>query len=134
LFTPCPPSMDIIGLRGPTWNFRDFPLFHVSPSFKHCPTARCVTATNSGCSNFGTFRRHIITNMLMLFLVLLRKVSKLIIFVAVFLLFHMSCLSSCTICVRLVCCYCSGPTGCWLSALKHIVFVIVTMFRKRLVL
>ena len=50
------------GLGGPIRNIRDFPLLHVSPSFKSCPTARCTTVTNSGCSNFDTFKRHIITN------------------------------------------------------------------------
>jgi hypothetical protein len=36
--------MDIIGLRVPTQNCRDFPSFHVSPTFKNCPSARRATA------------------------------------------------------------------------------------------
>jgi hypothetical protein len=59
---PCPSSLDIISLRGPIRIIWDVPLFHVSPSFKNCPTARCATTTNPGCSNFDNSRRHIIKN------------------------------------------------------------------------
>jgi hypothetical protein len=33
--------MDIVGLRVPTRNLRDFPLCHVSSSYTNCPSTRC---------------------------------------------------------------------------------------------
>jgi hypothetical protein len=57
----CPSTMDIIGLRVPTRNLLDFPLRHVCPSSKNCPSARCATATNSVCNKLDIFRRQIIT-------------------------------------------------------------------------
>jgi hypothetical protein len=57
----CPSTLDIIGLRVPTRNLRDFPLFHVSSSYKNCPTARCATAANSVCNQLDVFRRQIVT-------------------------------------------------------------------------
>jgi hypothetical protein len=54
-------TMDIIGLRVPTRNPRDFPLFHVSSSYTNCPSARCVTAANSVYNQLDVFRRQIIT-------------------------------------------------------------------------
>jgi len=33
-FKSCPISIDIIGLRVPTWNLRDFPLLHFIPFFQ----------------------------------------------------------------------------------------------------
>jgi hypothetical protein len=56
-----PSSMDIIGLRVPTRNLRDFPMFHVSPSFRNCPSSSHATAANSVCSGFDIFRRQSIT-------------------------------------------------------------------------
>jgi hypothetical protein len=57
----CPFSMDIIGLRVPTRNLRELPLFHVSPASKNCPSARCATAANSICNKLDIFRRQIVT-------------------------------------------------------------------------
>jgi hypothetical protein len=57
----CPSTMDIIGLRVPTRNLRDFPLFHVSSSYKNCPSGQCATATNSVCNQLDVFRRQIVT-------------------------------------------------------------------------
>ena len=42
----CPSTMDVICLRVPTRNLRDFSLFHVSSSYKNCPFGRCATAAN----------------------------------------------------------------------------------------
>jgi hypothetical protein len=53
----CPPSVYVIGLWVPTLGLRDFPLFHVSPSFKTCQSARCAAAEDSYISDFGVFRR-----------------------------------------------------------------------------
>jgi hypothetical protein len=54
-------SYDITGLRLPTRTLRNCPLFHVSPGFKNCPTAKRDAATNSVCSDLDVFRRHIVT-------------------------------------------------------------------------
>jgi hypothetical protein len=43
-----PSSMDIICLQVPTRKFRDFALFHISPSSKNCLTASSAPAANSG--------------------------------------------------------------------------------------
>jgi hypothetical protein len=56
----CPSTLDIIGLRVPTRNLRDFSLFHVS-SYKNCPSGRCVTAANCICNNMDVFRREFVT-------------------------------------------------------------------------
>jgi hypothetical protein len=53
--------MDIIVPRVPFRNLRGFPLFHVRPSFKNCPSSRRVIAVNSVCSDFDVFGRQIIT-------------------------------------------------------------------------
>jgi hypothetical protein len=58
---PCPSTMDIIGLRIPTRNLRDFSLFHVSSSYTNCPSGRCATAANSVCNQLDVFRRQIVT-------------------------------------------------------------------------
>jgi hypothetical protein len=57
----CPSTTDIIGLRVPTRNLQDFPLFHVSSSYTNCPSGRCVTAANSVCNQLDVFRRQIVT-------------------------------------------------------------------------
>ena len=57
----CPSSMDIIGLPVSTRNPRDFPVLHVSTSFKNCSSATCATVTVSACSDLDVFRRQIIT-------------------------------------------------------------------------
>jgi hypothetical protein len=57
----CPSTMDIIGLRVPTRNLQDFPLFHVSSSYKQCPSGRCATAENSVYNQLDVFRRQIVT-------------------------------------------------------------------------
>lgn len=54
-------SIDTIGLRVPTQTLWDFPLFHVSPSFKTCPSSKCAAATNCICSDFDIFIRQSIT-------------------------------------------------------------------------
>jgi hypothetical protein len=59
--TSCSSTMDIIGLRVPTRNLRDFPLFHVSSSYTNCPSGRCATAANSVCNQLDVFRRQIVT-------------------------------------------------------------------------
>ena len=51
--------INIVNLQVPTQNLRDFPLFHVSPSFKNCPCARCATVANSVYSDSDVFRRQI---------------------------------------------------------------------------
>ena len=56
----CPSTLDIIGLRVPTRNLRDFSLFHVSSYYKNCPSGRCVTAANSICNNMDVFRRNLL--------------------------------------------------------------------------
>jgi hypothetical protein len=45
----CASTVDIIGLRIPTRNLRDIPLFHISSSLKNCSYARCATAATSVC-------------------------------------------------------------------------------------
>jgi hypothetical protein len=57
----CSSTMDIIGLRVPTRNLRDFPLFHVISSYKNCPSGRCATAANLACKQLDVFRRQIVT-------------------------------------------------------------------------
>jgi hypothetical protein len=57
----CPSTMDIIGLRVPTRNLRDFPLFHVSSSYKNCPSSRCATAANSVYNQLDVFRKQTVT-------------------------------------------------------------------------
>jgi hypothetical protein len=57
----CPSTMNIIGLRVPTRNLRDFSLFRVRSSYTNCPSARCATAANSVCYQLDVFRRQIFT-------------------------------------------------------------------------
>jgi hypothetical protein len=54
-------AMCIIGLRVPTRNSQDFPLFHVSPSITNCPSKRRATAENSVCDGFDIFIMKILT-------------------------------------------------------------------------
>jgi hypothetical protein len=54
-------TLDIIGLRGPTRNLRDFSLFYVSSYYKKCPSGRCVIAANSICNYMDVFRREFVT-------------------------------------------------------------------------
>jgi hypothetical protein len=63
----CPSTVDIIGLRVPTRNLRELPLFHVSPSSQNCPSARCATAANSVCNELDILRRQIVTFYVLLF-------------------------------------------------------------------
>ena len=56
-----PSSMGIISFRIPNRNLQELPLFHVSTSFKNCPSVRCATLPNSICSNFYVFRMQSIT-------------------------------------------------------------------------
>jgi hypothetical protein len=57
----CPSTLDIIGLRVPTRNLRDYSLFHVSSYYKNCPSGRCVVAADSICNNMDVFRREFVT-------------------------------------------------------------------------
>jgi hypothetical protein len=57
----CPSTLDIIGLRVPTRNLRDFSLCYVSSYYKNCPSGRCVIAANSICNNMDVFRREFVT-------------------------------------------------------------------------
>jgi hypothetical protein len=57
----CPSTIDIIGLRVPTRNLRDIPLFHVSSSYTNCPSGRCATVANSVYNHLDVFRRQIVT-------------------------------------------------------------------------
>jgi hypothetical protein len=54
-------TLDIIGLRVPTRNLRDFSLFYISLYYKNCPPGRCVTAANSICNHMDVFRREFVT-------------------------------------------------------------------------
>jgi hypothetical protein len=60
-YKSCPSTLNIIGLRVPTRNFRDFSLFHVSSYYKNCPSGRCVMAANSICNYIDVFRREFVT-------------------------------------------------------------------------
>jgi len=53
--------MGIIGLRVHTRKSQGFPLLHVSPSIKNCPSNTRATAENSVCNGFGIFRMKIVT-------------------------------------------------------------------------
>jgi hypothetical protein len=53
--------MDVIGLRFPIRNFRDFSLFHIRSSSKNRPSARRATAANSVYDQLHVFRRQIVT-------------------------------------------------------------------------
>jgi hypothetical protein len=57
----CPSTLDIIGLRHPTRNLREFSLLHVSSYYKNCPSGRCVTAANSICNHMDVFSREFVT-------------------------------------------------------------------------
>jgi hypothetical protein len=57
----CPSTLDIISLRVPTRNLRDFSLFHVRSFYINCPSGRCITAANSICNNMDVFRREFVT-------------------------------------------------------------------------
>jgi hypothetical protein len=57
---PFQSSMVIIGLRVPTRNLRGFSVFHVSPSFKNCPSSMRAIATDSVCIDFDVFRKQTI--------------------------------------------------------------------------
>jgi hypothetical protein len=52
--------MGIFNLRVFSRNLRDFPLFHVSPSFKRRLSARGATAANAVFTDLDIFRRQII--------------------------------------------------------------------------
>ena len=45
----------------PLGSSRDFPLFHVSLSYKNCPSGRCTTVANSVCIKLDVLRRQIFT-------------------------------------------------------------------------
>jgi hypothetical protein len=53
----CPSVLETVGLRVPTRHIRDVPLFYVCPTIKNCP-ARCASAANVVCRDFGVFRNH----------------------------------------------------------------------------
>ena len=57
----CPSFMAITRLRIPLGISRDFPVLHVSPISVSSPATRCANAANSVASNFGFFRRQILT-------------------------------------------------------------------------
>jgi len=61
--TTCPQLTDIIGLRFPTANFRNFLCFMLVYPSQNVPEsdARCTNAVNSACTNFDVLRRQIIT-------------------------------------------------------------------------
>jgi hypothetical protein len=46
-FKLCPSMLETVGVRVPTCNFRDFPLFTAAFSNKTCPSARCASVTNT---------------------------------------------------------------------------------------
>jgi hypothetical protein len=110
-FKSCPSTMDIIGLREPTRNLRDFPLFHVSSSYKNCLSGRCASAANSVCNQLDVFRRQIVTlrQMWYYFTTLLQGVLitylSILLFVCRFwlCLFHL-CPVHCPLLFVLVCC------------------------------
>jgi len=56
----CSSFMCIFNLRVPSRNLLDFPLFHVSPSFKRRLSARVATAANSVFTDLDIFRRQIV--------------------------------------------------------------------------
>jgi hypothetical protein len=47
VLNPALPSWKMLRLRVPTRNIREFSLFGVCPSNKHCPSARCACAANA---------------------------------------------------------------------------------------
>jgi hypothetical protein len=46
-FEFCSFLVETVGIRVPTINFRDFPLFTVGSSLKSCSSARCASAVNA---------------------------------------------------------------------------------------
>jgi len=56
--------MDIIGLRVPTANIRNFLCFMLVHPSKNAPETdvRCTAAANSACANFDVLRRQIFHN------------------------------------------------------------------------
>jgi hypothetical protein len=125
----CPSTMDIIGLRVPTRNLRDFLLFQISSSYKKCPSGRCATAANSICNQLDVFRRQIVTLSQMWYYFITLFQGVIINYLSIFYLFFVclcvlvvfvsfvSCSLSVVICVCMLCCFCNWPSGCWLGTL-----------------
>ncbi|PNF27531.1 hypothetical protein B7P43_G02896 [Cryptotermes secundus] len=51
----CASLLENASLRVPPSNLRDFSLFGVCPSNKHCPSARCAYAANAVCKDLDIF-------------------------------------------------------------------------------
>jgi hypothetical protein len=51
----CTSLSENVSLRVPPSNLRDFSLFGVCPSNKHCPSARCAYAANAVGKDFDIF-------------------------------------------------------------------------------
>jgi hypothetical protein len=51
----CPSILETIGLRVPVRYIRDFSMFSVCSSSKDYPSARCASAANVVCRDFGIF-------------------------------------------------------------------------------
>jgi hypothetical protein len=47
--------MDIVGIRVPTRQIRDFSTFSVSSALRHSPSVRCASAANDICSLLDIF-------------------------------------------------------------------------------
>lgn len=112
----CPSSTYIIGLIVPTRKLRDFPLFHIHPFSKNCPSARCVKVANSVCNDFGIIKKHINT---LRFDIIFGCISQGV-------LMSYSCTCVCFIrdlvtvrCLCMLCCFCYGPLGNSFSGLMN---------------
>jgi hypothetical protein len=104
----CPSSTDIIGLRVPTRNTREFPLLLLSPSFRN---SDILTSSADELLHVVTFVVVVFCNCVVISYL---SASYFVCFICVLLLL---------ICV--LCCSCCSPFECWLRLLINMYCIII---------
>jgi hypothetical protein len=104
--------LDVLGLQVPTRDLREFPCYHVCPSFNTFPSEKCSTRGNSLCIDFDIFWKQIITPSRCDIISLLHSKSRNELYIFFyFVCFICGTLLDFVICVFMLCRFCYDPFG-----------------------
>ena len=107
-----------------------FPIFRFSLSFNNFPSARCVTAVNSFCSDFDTFGQQIFALRFNITFSFISKDDLMNYLSKCFICFEWGShvlLPFCIICFFKLCCIWYWLLGCWISTATKIILLLLSL-------